>query len=135
MILEAKPCKTCGNVEEMAPSCNECLACRIRAYNNRNISSHRKYYLKNREQILEKAKKRREAELLKRKEGAQVAKVRKGRYKERAKWTVEYIKTDEGYSWRAWFRNPATDRLVKFESARVFLDILAAQQDYTKATR
>lgn len=37
--------------------------------------------------------------------------------------------------WRAWFRNPSTGRLVKFESAQTFNTIDGARYDYEDATK
>ena len=135
MGLEIKHCKSCGKLVELSKSCDICLACRVRIYKAGKLDTHRKYYLKNRAVILSKAKAKRE----------ELAKIEKevGKTKpttirpriERPKWTVEFIKTKEGYTWRAWFRNPVTERLVKFESAKTFSDIIFAQNDYLKATR
>lgn len=135
MGLEIKNCKYCGKLEEMAEGCDACLLCRVKKYQSKEINTARKYYLAHRKDILEKAKIRREKRIQQEIDSGRQHVLHQERRKARAKWTVEYIKTAEGYSWRAWFRNPATDRLVKFESARVFLDILAAQRDYTNATR
>lgn len=135
MGLEIKICKMCGKREEMASGCDTCLACRVKLFNSKYMNTRRRYYIKNREAILEKAKARREKKIQLDKEGGKIHRLKPEPKNKRSRWTVEYIKTGDGYSWRAWFRNPATDRLVKFESARVFIDILAAKNDYSKATR
>ena len=130
MELQKKICKYCGKQEEMAKSCDTCLDCRIKLSKKVKTNSPRKYYWANREKILEELRKRRAKE--------RAAGIKFAWPKEKAekpRWTVEYIKTEGGYMWRAWFRNPATERLVKFESDEVFDTIALAKQDYCKATR
>lgn len=127
MPIEEKACKMCGRVEAMGHSCELCLACRIKKANKRANSHRRKYYEKNREKILARMKAQRAAK------DTFIAQVFKKIPNNRAKWTVEFIKTDGKYTWRAWFRNPDTERLVKFEAGRQFATIIMAKEDYRKA--
>lgn len=135
MGLEIKQCKSCGKLVELAKSCDICLSCRVRILKAGELDTHRRYYLKNRAVILLKAKDRREERAKEHKEGGKPKRVYIKSPKESPRWTVEFIKNEEGYSWRAWFRNPVTGRLVKFESAKSFSDIMFARNDYMKATR
>ena len=129
MPIEVKACKNCGKVEAMGLSCDLCLLCRIKKQQQRAAEIKRRYYEKNREKILEKAKIKKIAAKSKDGKLFEIPKTKK------VKWTVEFIKEGGRFSWRAWFRNPATERLVKFESSTDFCSLLSAQDDYRKATR
>lgn len=133
MPIVKKACKYCGKIEAMSESCEACLQCRVNIYNRTQSKSHRSYYLKNRARILQHMKEYRKKKIESEKQAGRRNELPKENHKRR--WTVEFIKTEGGYSWRAWFRNPATDRLVKFESGRVFGDIVLAKADYTRATK
>lgn len=128
-LLKKKACKKCGKLELMGPSCDECLSCRVKEYKEGGLSVKQIYYLKNRERLLKRAhenyfkwKHQKEAR-------------RNPYYKNRRLFTVHFEKTEGGYSWRAWFRNPVTERLVKFESDGFFSTIKEAREDYLKATK
>lgn len=129
MALEKKACEYCGKLELMAHSCNACLACRIKQANKTKNKYARNYYERHRAKILQKMKDKRNKE---RAAGIKFAMPKEP--KRAPRWTVEYIKLEGGYTWRAWFRNPETGRLVKFESGRQFETLLMAKKDYSKAT-
>ena len=133
--IETKPCKTCGKVEEIAKGEDECLQCRIKRFYAKANSHRHAYYIKNKERIAKYMKdyrqRKKETELS---EGRKDVLPKEPVHK-RKRWTVEFIKTEGGYTWRAWFRNPTTERLVKFVSAYVFNTIEGARNDYEKATR
>ena len=130
MPIEEKACKNCGKIEAMAHSCDLCLNCRMLKYKSNERRIKRRYYERNREKILARMKEERAA-----KKSGQEYKPFDKYARPRAKWTVHYVKTEGGYIWRAYFRNPATERLVKFESDGVFATMLMAQADYLRATR
>lgn len=129
MGLQKKPCKKCGKIEEMGDSCDVCLDCRVKEYKEGGLSRKQIYYLLNRERFIKKARenyfKNRSAEMKERREC----------YKNSRKFTVHFEKTEDGYSWKAWFRNPETERLVKFESDGYFDTIKEAREDYLQATK
>ena len=129
MPIVEKACKRCGHIEAMGESCELCLACRIQKHKERANIHRRKYYEKHRQEILAKMKAKRSANK------TYLVQVFSNPIKKRSKWTVEFINTDGSYSWRAWFRSEETGRLVKFESARNFKNILLAKKDYDEATR
>ena len=129
MPIEIKACKICGKKEAMGHSCELCFMCRVKRDREREAKCKRRYYERHRAKILEKmAAKRYE---------------KKGIKKEitirppinRSKWTVQFIKEDGGYTWRAYFRNEITGRLVKFEAGRCFSSLLVAKDDYKNATK
>jgi hypothetical protein len=121
-----KACKFCGKIEEMAASCETCLACRIKKLHAGPNKSRHSYYLKNKKRILEQMKDLR----LKKKTGERIPSKR---FKPR-RLTVHFIKTEGGYTWKAYFENPVTERLVRFESGQTFKTMLMAKEDYKKAT-
>lgn len=130
MPIEEKACKRCGKIEAMGHSCELCLNCRMLKYKQNENKTRKKYYERNREKILARMKEQRAAEK------AGIEYIRPSRNANKcSKWTVHYVKTDGGYMWRAYFRNPVTDRLVKFESDKTFATMLMAQADYDRATR
>lgn len=129
MGLQKKPCNKCGKIEEMGDDCNTCLSCRVKEYKEGGLSRKQIYYLLNRDRFIKKARenyfKNRSADIKERREC----------YKNRRKFTVHFEKTEGGYSWKAWFRNPETERLVKFESDGYFDTIKEAREDYLQATK
>lgn len=129
MGLQKKQCKKCGKFEEMGDSCDTCLACRVKEYKEGGLTRKQIYYLLNRDRFIKKARenyfKNKSAEMKERREC----------YKNRRKFTVHFEKTEGGYSWKAWFRNPETERLVKFESDGYFDTIKEAREDYLQATK
>ena len=149
---EKRACIDCGNIEAMSPWTKRCHECRLKRAAECDRKAHVTYYQRNRARLLAYSKERQQR--IKEQRKAEEAEYKKalgdmslschdkpkndtGRQKEvekRGKWTVEFIKTEDGYTWRAWFRNPDTDRLVKFESAFYFDNIEAAQKDYMQAT-
>lgn len=131
MPIEEKACKRCGKVEAMGHSCELCLNCRMIKYKSNERRVKRRYYERNREKILARMKAQRAAE----KAGIEFKPQHPQATHKRSKWTVQYVKTEGGYMWTAYFRNPATGRLVKFESDGTFATMLMAQADYDRATR
>lgn len=131
MPIEEKACKQCGKVEAMARSCELCLNCRMLQYKRNECKVKRRYYERNREKILARMKEQRVAKNA----GLSIAPIENKTARKRSKWTVHFVKTEGGYMWTAYFRNDVTDRLVKFESGRVFATMLMAKSDYDKATR
>jgi len=108
----------------MSKSQDDCLDCRIKKHREKERARSLAKYYRYREKILEKRRAK-----SKHWHWDRTTEGRKNR------WTLEFIKTKYGYMWRAWFRNPETERLVKFESARYFSKIEEAKEDYEKATR
>lgn len=127
-IIQQKACKKCGTVERMGPDCDTCLKCRVQEYKEGGLSRKQIYYLLNRERFIKKA---RENYFKNKKAKMQ---ERRACYKERRKFTVHFEKTEGGYCWKAWFRNPDTERLVRFESDGYFDTIQKAREDYLQAT-
>ena len=112
----------------MGPSCDVCLSCRIKEYKEGGLTRKQIYYLKNRDKFRQKA---RENYHRRKKDPDGITTIQRGR----RRFTVHFEKTEGGYSWKAWFRNPLTERLVKFESDGFFSTIKEAKEDYLKATR
>lgn len=130
MPIETKACKICGKEEAMGSKCELCLACRIKRDRESVARCKRRYYERHRAQILEKMSKRRFE-----KKGGGKKYVSQAQDKPASRWTVEFIKTEGGYTWRAWFRSEITGRLVKFEAGRTFSSLLVARSDYNAATK
>lgn len=130
MPREIKTCEWCGKKEAMSASCGLCLSCRIKRDKEREARCKRRYYERHREKILAKMAVKRLTNRVKETEYRP-----KDRDKPASNWTVEFIKTEGGYTWRAWFRNEITGRLVKFEAGRSFSSLLVAKDDYKNATR
>ena len=130
MPIEIKACKVCGKKEAMGHSCDLCLSCRIKRDRERETKCKRRYYERHREKILEKMA----AKRYRKKEDFDKYVAQK-RSKPASRWTVEFIKIEGGYTWRAWFRSEFTGRLVKFEAGRNFSSLLVAKDDYKNATR
>lgn len=130
MPIEIKACRVCGKKEAMGTSCDLCLSCRIKRDREREARCKRRYYERHRERILAKMAEKR----LEKRVANQSSNSRK-RDRQASNWTVEFIKTEGGYTWRAWFRSEITGRLVKFEAARSFCSLLLAKADYNTATR
>lgn len=130
MPIEIKACKVCGKKEAMGHSCDLCLSCRVKRDREREARCKRRYYERHREKILSKM-----AEKRTQKKGIPKKYSPKSQDKPVANWTVEFIKTEGGYTWRAWFRSEITGRLVKFEAGRSFSSLLVAKDDYKNATR
>lgn len=125
--LIEKPCKDCGKVELMAPSCERCLDCRVKRM---DIQS-KEYNEKKKEEIRKKALER----YYKKK---RVAKERKeyDRSEEIKKiFPVQYIEKNGKYMWHVRQFNPVTNRFFIWESEKEFDTLLEAQQDYCSATR
>lgn len=126
-IVVTKTCVKCGKVEQMAARLDLCLTCRIQAKKDKIKERKAQYYFKNREKM------RAYARNYYRKK--QDAKPQKNFEQSRQRrMTVHFEKTEGGYCWKAYFRNPVTDRLVKFESDGYFDTIKKAREDFLEAT-
>lgn len=127
-IIVTKKCVICGKIEQMVSRLDMCLACRLKEQKEHTRNRKSKYYFDNRDKFREYAKQYYKRKQLKKAEGC-----KKNMFSQ--KTTVHYEKTEGGYYWKAYFRNPVTDRLVKFESGRFFENIKDAQKDYHEATK
>lgn len=110
--LVEKPCKDCGKVEKMAPSCERCLACRIKRIRKKALE---KYY--------------------RRKQRAAIKKTQEHNEEIKKIFPVQYIEKGGKYTWHVRQFNPITNRFFIWESDKEFETLLDAQQDYCAATR
>lgn len=129
-LIETKACRVCGKVEQMAARLDLCLSCRLKAKKSKEKERKAQYYFQNAEKMREYARN------YYRTHRAKTNFVSaNGEGHQRRRMTVHFEKTEGGYCWKAYFRNPETDRLVKFESAQVFPRMKDARDDYYEATK
>lgn len=126
-LIVTKKCVRCGKVEQMVARLDMCLMCRLKAKKEKTKERKALYYFKNQEKMRAYSR-----EYYRRKHEWQQV---KGGVDKRRRMTVHFEKTEGGYYWKAYFRNPVTERLVKFESARFFDTIKEARDDYNEATK
>lgn len=129
-IIVTKACKVCGKVEQMVKRLDMCFACRLKAKKEKEKERKAQYYFKNQEKMRQYSRNyylKNKAKHLTPKRGDSLSNKRR--------ITVHFEKTEGGYCWKAWFRNPETERLVKFESDGYFKRLKDARDDYYEATR
>lgn len=130
-IIVTKACKVCGKVEQMAARLDLCLSCRLKAKKSKEKERKAQYYFQNANKMREYAR-----NYYRTHRGKLAAISRNnGEGHQRRHMTVHFEKTEGGYCWKAWFRNPETERLVKFESDGYFKRLKDARDDYYEATR
>lgn len=128
-IIVTKSCKVCGKVEQMSARLDMCLQCRLKAKKQKEKDRKAQYYFQNQERMRKYAR----DYYRKSKSSKEEKKTEGGR--KRPRITVHFEKTEGGYCWKAWFRNPETDRLVKFESDGYFPKLKEARDDYYEAIK
>ena len=124
--LVEKPCKDCGKVELMVPSCDRCISCR----DKRIQLNNQLYRERNREKIRQKSLERYYAKKRAAHERSELAEIA-----DKKIFPVQYIEEGGKYIWRVRQFNPITNRFFIWESEREFETLLDAQKDYTSATR
>lgn len=125
--LIEKPCKDCGKVELMAPSCERCLDCRVARMKKASAKTYRKNLESNRKKSLER--------YYKKKAEAKETQEKEYEVEKKKIFPVEYIEKEGKFTWKVRFFNERTNRYCVWESAEDFSSVLEAQQDYCKATR
>lgn len=125
-LIVTKACRVCGKVEQMAARLDLCLSCRIKQKKERAKERKAQYYLENQAKMREYARNYYQTHK---------AKTNKSYGTNKRRLTVHFEKTEGGYCWKAWFRNPETERLVKFESDGYFPKLKDARDDYYEAIK
>lgn len=128
-LIVTKACRVCGKVEQMANRLDLCFSCRLKAKKDKEKERKAQYYSQNRMKMREYARN------YYRMHRGKAATSSKGEGNHRRRMTVHFEKTEGGYCWKAYFRNPETERLVKFESAQFFPRLKDAREDYYEATK
>lgn len=127
-IIVTKACKVCGKVEQMAARLDMCLQCRLKAKKQKEKERKAQYYFQNQERMRKYAR-----DYYRKSKNKEEKKTEGGR--KRPRITVHFEKSEGGYCWKAWFRNPETERLVKFESDGYFPKLKDARDDYYEAIK
>lgn len=129
-IIVTKACKVCGKVEQMAKRLDLCFSCRLKQKKERTRERKAQYYIENQAKMREYARNYYQTHKAK-----TTRRYGKTGLSNKRRITVHFEKTEGGYCWKAWFRNPETERLVKFESDGYFKRLKDARDDYYEATR